>query len=307
MPTERRAGMDHPHYRFSALTARAPLRWPNGAPVAFWLLLHLEHWEVAPPPDSHRDPRHTGEFGSFFPDYRAYSARLYGLRIGAFRILALLDRLRLRASVAVNAAAAERYPFLMAEIARRGCEVVALGTHATRMITARMPEAEERAHIRAALDALHGATGRRPAGWHSQDFGNSPRTPRLLAEAGLRYALDWPNDDRPYWLTTDPPTISVPYAADLEDVQLLLHRRVPEPRYPALVHEALDRLSAEPGGRSLGLGLHPWAIGAAHRFRYLEAALAGVADRIARGALWHATTGEIAEAFAAQHPPDHIA
>lgn len=44
--------------------------------------------------------------------------------------------------------------------------------------------------------------------------------------------------------------------------------------------EALDRLLAEPrGGRVLGLGIHPWMLGAPHRIRYLGEALADIARR----------------------------
>jgi hypothetical protein len=150
----RHLGMDHPHYPFSPLPQRPLLRWPDGARVAFWVLLHLEYWEMEPPADAYRDPRFVGEFGSFSPDFRTWSQREYGNRIGIFRLLEVLDRYGIKATVAANAEACTRYPNLIDEVRRRHWELVAHGTHATRMITSQMSEVEERAHIAAAIDAV---------------------------------------------------------------------------------------------------------------------------------------------------------
>jgi hypothetical protein len=63
-------------------------------------------------------------------------------------------------------------------------------------------------------------------------------------------------------------------------VQTLWLRRVPVARWPGLLRDALDRLLAEPrGGRVLGIGIHPWMLGAPHRIRYLRASLQDLASR----------------------------
>ena len=81
--------------------------------------------------------------------------------------------------------------------------------------------------------------------------------------AGLDYVADWPNDDQPYRMATDPQLIAIPCQAEWDDVQLLWHRRVFTQRYPALVEEAVSVLHAEGAGsgRYFGLGLHPWLFG----------------------------------------------
>src|SRR3546814_18469352 len=128
------------------------------------------------------------------------------------------------------------------------------------MITSRLGEAQERAMIARSIAAVQDATGTRPRGWIGQDFGESARTPRLLAEAGLDYVADWPNDDQPYRMTTQPPLISIPCQAEWDDVHLLWHRRVFSHRYPELVAEAVSVLHAEGAGsgrseeRSVGKG-----------------------------------------------------
>jgi allantoinase len=283
--------MDHSHYAYSPIASRAPLAWPDGGRIAFWVMLHVEHWELQPPAGAHRDPRFLGDYGSFAPDYGSWGQREYGNRVGVFRVLEALDRHGIRASVALNSSAAVRYPQLIREFRARGYEFVGHGSHATRMLTSRMSEDEERAFIGDALDTLERATGARPRGWLGQDYGESQRTPRLLAEAGLDYVADWPNDDQPFPMSVGKPLISLPAQPEWDDVQLLWLRRVPMSRYPVLVEEAFETLHAE-GGRVFCLGLHPWMIGQAHRVKYLHAALERVCSR---APVWQASAGEIVD------------
>lgn len=289
-------GMDHGHYRYSPIVARPPIVWPQGAKIAVWVLLTLEHWELQPPKGTHRDPRFVGEYGSFDPDYRTWSQREYGNRVGIFRVFESLDRHGIRATVAINSAAAARHPFLIEECRRRGYEFIGHGSHATRMITGALTADQERREIADALDAVERATGQRPRGWHGQDYGESARTPALLAEAGLDYVADWPNDDQPYPMRVGKPLISLPSQPEWDDVQLLWLRRLPMPRYPAIVGAAFDALRAE-GGRTFCLALHPWLIGMAHRIAYLDAALDGIARA---DGVWQATGAEIVDHFRTQ-------
>jgi peptidoglycan/xylan/chitin deacetylase (PgdA/CDA1 family) len=285
--------MDNPYYTFSPIDRRPPLAWPQGNRIAFWVMLAIEYWELKAPPGSHRDPRFVGEYGTYDPDYRTWTQREYGNRVGIFRVFEVLDRYGIRATVALNSAAARRYPGLVEQCRRRDYEFIGHGSHATRMLTSKMSEEEERAVIRDALDTLGRTTGKRPRGWHSQDFGESDRTPRLLAEAGLDFVADWPNDDQPYRMRLNRPFVSLPTQPEWDDVQLLWLRRVAMPRYPAIVGEAFDTLYDE-GGRVFCLALHPWLIGMAHRIRYLDEAL----QRITRKpAIWQATASDIVDAF----------
>ena len=284
-------GMDNPWYDYSPFPARPKLAWPGNARVGFFVLLHLEYWELIPDESSHRDPRHVGEFGSFVPDYRTWTQREYGNRAGIFRVLDVLDRYQVRAGVAVNAVAAERYPYLVEQFRKRRYEFIAHGHSANRMITSKMGEAEERAEIAGCLDAIEKAAGVRPAGWLGQDYGESQRTPGLLAEAGIEYVLDWPNDDQPYVMKTAPaPLVSLPNQPEWDDVQQVILRRIPLPRYADMVGEAFEVLHQE-GGQVFNLSVHPWVMGVPHRIKYLDEALRRV-ERF--GNVWQATPGEIA-------------
>jgi len=125
----------------------------------------------------------------------------------------------------------------------------------------------------------------------SQDQGESPRTPALLAEAGIEYLLDWSNDDQAYRL--NPGLISIPHQVEWEDILMFWLRRIETHRYPDLVMEAASVLRDEgaQSARNFGLSIHPWLFGMAHRIRYLDEALKRI---YSLDGLWHATTGEIA-------------
>lgn len=296
---KRGPGMDHEIYPYAPMPRRSPLRWPDGARVAFWVLLHLEYWELAPPADAVSDSRFKGEFGNFSPDYRTWSTREYGNRIGIYRLLDLLGRYGIKVTVAVNSQACMRYPRLMEEIKSRDWEVVAHGISANRMISSQMSEEEERSFIAESLDTIEREFGQRPDGWLSQDFGQSHRTTHLLADAGLSHLLDWPNDEQPYLTTTEPAMVSIPNPVEWDDFHLLWTRHLPMPRYPEVVQDAFDCLYEE--GRSsgllFGLGIRPWILGMAHRIRYLDEALKRITGR---EGVWQATAGEIAREFRKQ-------
>lgn len=283
-------GTDHALYPFSALPARPPLAWPDGARLALGLVVHFDHWEIDPPDGAITDPRFRDTFGAFRPDQRSYAWREYGNRIGIFRLMDVLDRHGLTATLAAGTAAIARAPQVIDAALARGWEVAGHGDHATRMISSAMSDAAEADLIDHAAAVITAATGQRPTGWIGQDYGQSTRTPGLLARAGFRYLSDWPNDDQPYLMTTTPPILSIPVQAELDDVQLLWHRRVPTPRYPDLVTEAADVLLTE-GGRSLVLGLHPWLFGMPHRIRYLDATLARL---VQTAGIWQAPLARIA-------------
>ena len=151
--------MDHPHHAFRTLTEAPRFAWPDGARIAFTVTLVLDHWEVNPPKGASRDPRIVSPLGSFFPDWLTWSQREYGARVGIFRVLDVLDRFAVTPSVALGAAAAKRYPELVDELVRRNACFLAHGTYATRRITSRMSEAEERAYIGESRDAVRAATG----------------------------------------------------------------------------------------------------------------------------------------------------
>jgi peptidoglycan/xylan/chitin deacetylase (PgdA/CDA1 family) len=287
--------MDHGLYAWSPIVGRAPLAWPGGARVAVAFVVSLGHYEADPPSGAFDPPTHRSPLRVMPPpDYPTVTHREYGHRIGIFRLFDLFDARAMRATAAVDALTAERYPRLVTECARRGWEVAAHGTGQRRAITAEMSEADERSYVRSALDAVGRAAGTMPRGWLSPERSESARTPALLAEAGVDYLCDWANDDQPYLVgPADRAVVSLPLMQELSDVTLHWNRRVTMARWAAVVCEAFDTLYREGsgGGRLFALPLHPWCIGQPFRVKYLDQVLAHVTSR---EAVWAATGAEIA-------------
>ena len=286
--------MDHSLYNHSALPMRARARWPGGQGVAAFVVLFLEHWEAEPHAGALRDPRMVGEFGSFSPDYRSWSQREYGLRVGVFRVIDALQQAGVRPVIAANAMAVQRLPRLVQTFGDWGCEWLGHGISATRMLHSGMPLDAQRAHIAESLAAVELATGRRPLGWVSQDWGTTPDTAQMLADAGLRYTLDWCNDDQPYWLRTGPPLLAIPLSAEWDDVQCQWLRNLEPRAHAELAGAALERLDQEcrQQRRSavFGLGLHPWLCGMPSRIAALRTLLARLR---AQPGVWWASPSEL--------------
>ena len=120
MPAQRQFGMDHPHYDWSPITTRGVLRWPDNARVALCVIVNLEHMEWSTPEGSFQSRSLAG--GSVarpFPDYARLSHREYGHRVGVFRVLDVLEKHGIKATVALDAMTAANYPFLVRHLLER--------------------------------------------------------------------------------------------------------------------------------------------------------------------------------------------
>ena len=301
MPAQRTFGMDHPHHEWSPIISRPALRWPQDARVALCVVLVLEHMEWQAPEGSFQVANLSG--GSApraFPDYARLSHREYGHRIGIFRLLDILEQHGVPATVAMDAVTAENYPFLVRHCLDRGCEIIGHGVSVSRMITSNMSEAEEREYIRSSVDSLTRATGTAPAGWLGPEYGESDRTPQLLAEAGLRYVCDWANDEQPFPMTTgDHPFFALPLLYELDDVASVAQRKVTVDDYRRRLTESFDVLHDDGAnnGRVLALNWHPWLVGQPFRVGAVDAALGHMMQR---GGVWAATGSQIIDWYQGQ-------
>ena len=302
MPAERRFGMDHEHYDWSPLVNRGVLRWPANARLALCVIVNLEHMEWSPPAGSYTTELPGGWGHRPFTDLARPSHREYGHRVGIFRVLDVLDRHGIKATVAMDALSAENYPYLVSHCLSRRCEIMGHGISASRMITSNMTELEERDYIQTSIDALTQATGSSPSGWLGPEHGESTRTPQLLAEAGIRYVCDWANDEQPYpFKTSKGELLSLPIMFDMDDVNALWDRRVTIARYAELLKQCFDTMHDDgaQNGRLLVINLHPWLIGQPFRIRYLDDALRHM---MSSQGVWAATGSEIVDWYR-RHPP----
>jgi allantoinase len=271
-------GMDHDLYEWSPLPARAPVRWPGGSTLAVVIVLCLQSVEWQP----HDDVAPPSARGAVYPhafDPTLLSLHEYGNRVGVFRVLDVLDRLGLRATAAVDALVAERRTLLVEQCAERGFSFAGHGLSASRMTTEQLEVGDERDRIERCLQAIAGTTGSAPRGWLGVGYGESSRTLALLAEAGVGYVCDWPNDEQPYLMRAPVgELVSLPVALELDDILAMRLRSLPVQEWAAMVERAARQLVADgqASGRVLVLVLHPYLVGQPFRIRYLEGVLASL-------------------------------
>lgn len=226
------------------------------------------------------------------PDYPRMSHREFGHRVGVFRLLRILDEVGIVPAAAVDVLTVEHYPTLVDHLGHHVGEFVAHGLSASRPLTSLMATEEERDYIGLSIERLSRRLPERPGGWLGPEHGESAETPRLLAEAGLRYVLDWGNDEAPYRMSGADPLWSVPLSWELSDLAAGFTRNV-EPRvYARSLLEAFEVLASESPRRRrmLSLHLHPWISGQAFRARPLLTALEAI---MSSGRAVAATPGQV--------------
>ena len=292
-------GMDHDRYDWSLLQRRDPVTWPGGARIALFIAPALEFFPLDQPAEPFKAP---GGMVTAYPDLRHYTLRDYGNRVGIFRIMKLLDRLAIKASVPINAAVAERYPFLVREVARRNWEVLGYGVDMGKLHYGGMDIEAERALVTQSLSTLRQASGQPVTGWLSPAKSESMNTLDLLSEAGIAYVCDWINDDMPYPMRASGGTLhSMPHSTEISDLTIILQNHHSEAAFAEQVRDQFDVLYREAesqGGRIMALTLHPWITGQPHRIKALSRALEHI---MSHDGVWSATGSEILAAYKAQN------
>jgi allantoinase len=282
----------HGRYEYSPITSRKAFAWPNGARLAVYLGVNLEHFAFGEGLGAELAP------GGPQPDVLNYAWRDYGNRVGAWRLLETLDRLALPASVIVNSAMVEYAPALIAAHLARGDEIVGHGrTNSERQ--SELSEPDERMLIAQATAALTGACGGiAPRGWLSPWIAESRVTPDLLAEAGYRYTLNWCMDDSPVWLRTRAGSLlAIPYPQEINDIPSIVARKDGADAFADMIVDNFDEMieqSCDGPGLVMGIALHPYIVGQPYRLRRLRAALAHVTRD--RDRIFLATAGQITDA-----------
>jgi peptidoglycan/xylan/chitin deacetylase (PgdA/CDA1 family) len=295
--------MDNPYYDWSPISTRPVLRWPDEAQIAFGVVISLEHLDWYPKAGTIVPPSIQGFRPDAYPrilDLHNISQQEYGNRVGVFRIMDVLERHGVRPTVAMDAAVAERSPFLVEYLLRRGAEFIGHGLSSEQLITEKMSEADERAIISGSLDAIEMASGQRPRGWVGAEYGESTRTVALLAEYGVDYVLDWPTDEQPHMMKV--PTgrmVNMPVMIELDDILQHVGRVIPVDRFARMITEQFDRLYLDGAttGRLFLLNVHPWVMGHPFRIKYFEEAIAHI---MAEPHVWAATGAEIVDAYVGQ-------
>ncbi|MBV8534769.1 MAG: polysaccharide deacetylase family protein [Alphaproteobacteria bacterium] len=282
--------MDNSLYAYSPITQRPKVTWPNGARVAFYIGLNIEHFEVDKPATS----IFSGT-ASLVPDPLNFGWRDYGVRVGIWRMIESMDKYKVPASVLLNSDVCRHYPQIIEAGKARQWAWLAHGKNNSTFQTGMTPEVE-RAYLAEVVGTIHRATGAAIKGWLGPALTETFETPKILKELGLTYVLDWCADDQPFPLNV-PGMMSVPYSIELNDITMFVAKTMSGEEFTRVVIDQFDQLYQESAtsGRVLALCLHPFVIGQPYRTKYLERAL----DYITKHeGVWVTTSDAIADHYA---------
>lgn len=299
---QRRHGMDHSLYPWSNMFERPPIDWGEGRKLAVLIVPALEYFPMEPNDGPFRAP---GHMVTPYPDLRHYTAREYGTRVGFFRFLKVFDKLGIKASVPMNAAIAQRYPFIVEEVVKAGHEIIGHSLTMNDIQYGGMDRQAEVDLIGGSIEILERVSGQKIRGWRSIAGSESENTLPLLVDAGIDFVCDWVNDDLPYSITTDRGAItSLPLNHELSDRQMIAVCQNSEEQLVEQISDQADLLVAEAenyGGRLFAFSLTPYIMGLPYRIKALEEALSYV---INRPGAWSACASDIVDAWTAAQTSD---
>jgi peptidoglycan/xylan/chitin deacetylase (PgdA/CDA1 family) len=153
-------------------------------------------------------------------DLQARSWAEYGPKVGAWRLLDILQKLDVRSVFYVSGILAERYPELMKAIADAGHAVAAHGW-GQNIIPSYQTAEEEARDLQRCVKAIEQSTGRPPQGWLSPRCTPSAHTSALLAKSGFDWHADFFDQDLPRRYSTPDGTITaIPFTMEVNDMPL---------------------------------------------------------------------------------------
>ena len=255
------------------LPARPSWRWPNGARLAVWVVINVEHWEWESLAGVTMSSPAVEP-----PDVPNYAWREYGSRVGVWRTIDVLDRLTIPASITLNASVCDEYPAILRAFLEREWEIMGHGWTNSQGLSG-LSEEQERALIARTLERITRDTGhlRKPRGWLGPGLAETSRTLDILAEHDIDYVADWVNDEQPYLLqTATKPLVSVPYSIDVNDIGAFTRRGFSGADYADMLRDQFDVLyqESERTAKVMCIPIHPFITGVPFRSKHLEAALA---------------------------------
>ncbi|GAC1641899.1 MAG: polysaccharide deacetylase family protein [Bradyrhizobium sp.] len=260
LPTER--------ISYSPIAGRPPLKLPDGARMAVWVIVNVEEW----------DPRQTmprtvltpPAGGSPMPDIPNWAWHEYGMRVGVWRFFDLYKELDIAPTLSINARVCEDYPRVAQQARDAGWEFMG---HAYEQGPIHK-EADQKAMIERAMGVIDKFTGKRPVGWLGPGLTQTLETPELLVEAGVKYIGDWVYDDEPTTIrTAKGPLVTLPYTVELNDIPMMLVQHHESDHMMKRAIDSFDRLYEEAKSRPkiMSLAVHPYISGQPFRIKYLEA------------------------------------
>ena len=278
---------EHDRFDYSPIIDRPRLSWPNDARVAVWVIPNIEHFLFDRP-----STRLTNL--PVNPDVLNYSWRDYGVRVGIWRMMEVMERYGVKGTVALNSDVCARYPRIIEEGKKLGWEWMGHGNNNSTLF-AGQSEPEERALIKHVVTTISKSVGKAPRGWLSPALSETMRTLDILAENGIEYVGNWVNDDQPYPMRVKKGSmIAMPYSVEINDIPALLDLHQSPENFGQMICDQFDVLYEDGAqtGRVMSICLHPFLVGYPHRSKYFAKALHHITSR---QEVWLTTGGAIVD------------
>ena len=278
-----------PEFTPVAQPVASDLVWPGGCRIAVVFNLAYESW-------SEGVTSGVGPMGNLLPngffDPNADSYGRYNATHGIPRLVSILERHAIPATLMTSGLVAKAYPKRLRDYATAGHDIVAHGLAQDMVFPMLSTEDRERSIIESTR-LIEAALGRRPDGWISPRVTSGPEVHERLAQLGYRWHGDVIDADLPYRQDFATGSIlAIPMSVEFNDLpHAMRFGRMPG-QFVELFGEALEGLKRQPD-ETIILDIF------AHGHCYGRPAAAWAIDEIARicaedGDLWVTTRSEIA-------------
>lgn len=261
---------------FSPIEGRPPLKLPDGVRMVIWPVFSLEDWDISramarmvisPPQGS-----------PMLPDHPNWSWHEYGMRVAFWRMRKMLERVKAKPTVAINARVCMSYPQVIKACIDSGWE---LNAHGYEQMPMHKVE-DQRGSIFKTIEVIEKFSGKRPRGWFGPGLTQTFDTVDYLSEAGLEYFGDWVLDDEPVTVRTKhKPMVALPYNFEVHDIVLMnLQHQTSDMLYVRAM-DAFNCLYAESAERAkiMSISVHPYLSGQPHRLGYVERAFTEILSK----------------------------
>lgn len=166
----------------------APFEWPGRARIGVTVTLGFEAYIFH---------GHYGSHKAGQVDHLSMSFANYAYKVGAWRIMDVLERNGLKGTFDCNGLAAKKFPKIVAEMARRGHETAGHGW-ANDVHPNDDDLAGEARDLKNTIAAIKGATGERPVGWVGPGSTHTSKTMDHMIREGFLWNGDDVSDDVPF-------------------------------------------------------------------------------------------------------------
>lgn len=237
-------------------------KWPGRAKLALQFVLNIEegaeqtilngdaYSETYLQEISNRQARKNAR------DKSVESMYEYGSRAGFWRLLAIFERYQVPLTAFAVGRSLELNPDAGHALVEAGHEIAG---HGYRWIDYQnIPLSEEQEHIQRTVEIIQKISSKTPVGWYTGRCSENTRE-LLIQHGGFHYDSDAYNDDLPYWHSSQPSHLIIPYTLVNNDFRYLTAAGMANSElfYQSLC-SAFDVLMAEgeQQAKMMSVGLH---------------------------------------------------